>query len=165
MPDLEIIVMVGVPCSGKSAWANKHWDYYNVVNNDRFARLFGVNYDARLFPYLRVMEGAYIRASIVGQGRSVIADSTNVTRRSRERYISLAEELGVRCIAVYKEVLLGEVLEWNSARERNKRLPEQVIRNMFQRLEIPSVDEGFQRVIISSTLRSRCAGLLSCESY
>jgi len=130
------------------------------VNNDVFARLFNVKFDERLYPYLLNMEEQFIRASICALERPVIADSTNITRKVRRKYIELAKELDVPAVAVYREVALGDVLEWND-KNAHKYVPERIIRSMFDHLEIPTVDEGFSRVIYSSTRADKAIGLLA----
>ncbi len=85
----------------------------------------------------------------VGAGTALtVVDATALTPWERRCWIRLAELLDCEIEARYFDTPLEECLRRNQNRAR--RVPEEAIRRMAQRLIPPSVEEGFQRVTIHS---------------
>lgn len=152
---LELIVMVGVPGSGKTTYAKKHYPSYMRVNNDDNARLhFGVNFDPRLREPLENLE----RIIILGNfelSNSVVADSTNINEAAREKYLRYAYEFSeenpwsrVKTIAVYIPLDLDEANARNNERNEKARIPLGIIERYFNKLAPPTKEEGFDEVIV-----------------
>ena len=75
-------------------------------------------------------------------------DATNLTRRERRPYIKIAAAYGCQAEAVFFDTPLEVCLERNRARQRN--VPEEVLRMMATKLQIPSLKEGFAMVAVIS---------------
>lgn len=97
-----------------------------------------------------------LRRRLAAGAQTSYIDATNLTRYFRRPFISIAREFGCDAVALYFDVPLEVCLERNRKREnspagplRNARVvPEEAIRRMARRLESPTREEGFSRVIV-----------------
>jgi hypothetical protein len=75
-----------------------------------------------------------------------VVDNTNLTRRERAVYIESARTAGFEVVGYYfQSQVAGSILR-NAGRPPAERIPERGIRGASARLEIPSLEEGFQRL-------------------
>ncbi len=79
-------------------------------------------------------------------GRSYAIDNTNPTRADRARYIAPAKEDGYRVVGYFMESKIRACMERNAHREGAARVPEQAIAATSNKLELPSLDEGFDEL-------------------
>lgn len=134
----EIVLMCGVPGSGKSTWRADNLDATHVVvSKDRMPS--SARKQAR-----QVRE---IRAAIA-EGRPVVVDNTNITRAERAPLLALAAELGVPCRAVVVTVPLEVARERNARRVGRAQVPDGIVRQMASRWEVPTLEEGFVDVCV-----------------
>lgn len=85
---LEVVLLCGIPGSGKSTWrALNLAATYVVVSKDRMPRR------ARK----QARQDRELRAAL-GAGRPVVLDNTNLTRAERASAITIASQLGVASI-------------------------------------------------------------------
>ena len=75
-------------------------------------------------------------------------DATNTTRHERRSYIRLAQLYGARPEAVFFDVPPEVCKERN--RNRKRIVPEWAMDVMAARLSPPSLDEGFESVVVYS---------------
>lgn len=138
---VELVLLCGIPGSGKSTWRARHLDATHVVvSKDHMPH--GARKQARQDRELRAAFGA---------GRSVVLDNTNLTRADRAAACVIAAELGVPCRAVVVTAPLDVALARNAARAGRARVPDGVVRQMAARWEPPSLAEGFVEVTVVST--------------
>ena len=128
---MEIIVMVGIPGSGKSTIARNRFPNHKRVSLDL------VN--------TRQKEDEEI-ANCLMNGKDIVIDNTNTTRRSRQKYIDAAKLFGVSISAVYLQCPLDVALERNASRVGKERVPDNAVRFYNKILQRPSVEEGFDSV-------------------
>ena len=76
----------------------------------------------------------------------MVIDNTNPTRANRARYIGRAKDAGFEVISYYFETDLNSTLERNSQREGKANIPEVGVRATYKKIEVPSLDEGFDEV-------------------
>ena len=83
-------------------------------------------------------------------GQPLVIDNTNPTKEDRKRYIVAAQEAGFQIIGYYFQSQLSECIERNSSRIDRERIPENGIRGTHAKLEIPSIEEGFDKLFYVS---------------
>lgn len=84
----------------------------------------------------------FVRGCLL-HGRSVIVDSTNLTVKKRAHWIRIAEQLKARV-----ECVLVDVSVETSIARSSRWIPAAGIRKHFKTFERPSIDEGFDCVVV-----------------
>jgi predicted kinase len=138
----RIVLLVGLPGSGKSVWAKGK---PGVLSSDGLRELLAddpenQNIHARVFQVLRDL----LRHRLELKRPVTYVDATNLTPFERAPYFTLADQFNCKIEAVYFDVPLEECIRRN--RERKRVVPDEVIRKMAERQIKPSVKEGFSRV-------------------
>jgi len=145
-----IIVLVGLPASGKSTWAGEQ--NLPALSSDAIRGLLADDetdqtIHRRVFATLR-----YVLRQRLKVGRMVTCiDATNLTPKERRPYIEIARRYACRIEAVFFDTPADVCKQRN--RRRRRVVPEHVIDTMSARLSPPVRAEGFSRVRVI-----RCAG-------
>ena len=142
-------IMCGAPGSGKTWFAknklmkDSNWDY---ISRDE-VRFSMIKDDEEYFSHETVVFNAFIGkiTFALGYGNdNIIADATHLNWGSRrkllkalEKYISLEN---VDIIPVVIEAKLEDVFERNKLRDGRARVPEDVIRKMYNSMSNPEKD-------------------------
>src|SRR5262249_33600093 len=79
--------------------------------------------------------------------KAVIVDAALPARRHRARVLAIARGCGRRTIGVWIQVPLNRALAQNAMRPADEVVPEPALRSVFNLLEPPSRDEGFDEVL------------------
>lgn len=136
--DLEVVVLVGLPGSGKTT-------FY-------FSRLAATHDRVSLDELgTRARELAAFRACLAA-GRSVAVDDTNLTRAHRRRWLEAAAPYGARAVCYWFRAPVTECLARNALRPGESRVPPVAIYTAARRLEPPTGDEGFAALYVVETL-------------
>ncbi|MGH9658612.1 MAG: AAA family ATPase [Bryobacteraceae bacterium] len=139
------MVLVGLPASGKSSWAQTRG--VDPLSSDAIRQTLAddatdQSIHARVFATLR-----YLIRHRLAIGRHVTyVDATHLTREERAPYKKIADAYGCDLEAIYFDTPLDECLKRNQARERV--VPEEAIRAMAAKLVAPSAEEGFHKVTV-----------------
>jgi len=128
---MEIIVLVGIPGSGKSTLACNRFPDHNRLNLDNL--------------HTRKKEDEEI-ANCLANGKNVIVDNTNTTRKSRTKYIQIAKLFGIPVRAIYINCPVDLALERNASRSGKEHVPDKAVRFYNKILQPPSTGEGFDSV-------------------
>ena len=146
----EIIILIGFPGSGKTTyWREKLSDYIRISLYD-LIHMVGGNKKVAKKLELKCIERT------LDMGFSVVIDRANLSGRRRAKIIDFARKKKVPVRAVWFS------LEENIWHERNKRrklrkkessprVPEDEIEDMKKEFEEPSLNEGFDELIIVSS--------------
>lgn len=135
---LEVIIMVGCPASGKSFFCEKFLvpKGYVRVNRDKLGSWQKC---------VKVMEEA------LSEQKKVVIDNTNPNRESRKRYIEAAKKFNVRCRCFIMKVDSAHAKHNNRYRELTNsshiKISDIIINSYFKHFEDPTVDEGFTEIV------------------
>lgn len=151
----ELIMLVGIPTSGKSTYVQKlkrldYWKDAVVLSTDNYieeyAKRVGQTYnevfDDVIPDATRELELQLNMAK--ENGKNIIWDQTNLSRKSRKNKLRKIPSFYTRGV-VYFEISLEEALERNKHRE-GKFIPESILKRMWHQLEIPTREENFDYV-------------------
>jgi predicted kinase len=134
----KIVVLVGLPGSGKSTWAEGK----PVLSSDHLRELLADDIGDQ-FIHRKVFAAIrYLARERVKLGRPVTyIDATHLTPWERRPYLRMR---GVRAEAVFFDTPLEECKRRN--RGRTRQVPEDVLERMAAKVVPPTRQEGFARV-------------------
>jgi len=157
----RIIMLVGVPASGKSTWTEKEFQGECVVVSsdkhlDVIAEHYGQTYDGVFSQYMKVAEKMMWEDfdSYVSGGYSpIVIDRTNLSARSRLKFFEQLKNFhrnhGYEIEAVIFKT--PEAKEWKRRLESRpgKTIPQHVLESMERSYEQPRLSEGFSKVALA----------------
>jgi len=143
----ELIVICGLPGSGKSTYVKKMWgDSHVVICADEFRKVhtgrdFYPSAEPVIYQMVKVTVEVLLRRSM-----PVVIDMTSLTVKSRLKWVELARKCGAPVRCVWMDVATSTCLARNASRER--KVPVQVIEAMADRFKPPSGanNEGFDAI-------------------
>lgn len=155
----ELIVLVGLPGSGKSTWLkqylelNRNKQYYIASTDDIIERIA----DQQGKKYSDVFSTAIKQANkemasgvndAIAKGYNVIWDQTNMSSSKRRSILSKFLNGYTKTAVVFEipEAELHKRLE-QRGKTTGKVIPTHVIANMSKTYEEPSTSEGFNKII------------------
>ncbi len=141
---LKIIFTVGLQCSGKTTWAtnicSKDTNHFRVSLDD--LRLMRGKYWLRDDESIIVDSAAFLSASALSNGKTVIFDAMNLSPESRKGYLnhieghllSLVEDYEIEVVLKdFTHIPLIELLERVKSRSDDRGITPQVIMDTFMR--------------------------------
>jgi predicted kinase len=132
---MELVILVGLPGSGKSTFAAERLPGHTVISRDRLPE--GDKTLAR-------------QAALVGQalrrGESVVVDNTSPAVADRAPLIGEGRRHGARVVACFFPPDVPGCRRRNAARQGKARVPDVAIFVAAKRLAPPSCSEGFDEV-------------------
>jgi predicted kinase len=143
LPDLRIVLLVGLPGSGKSTYARDAG--LPVLSSDAIRLLLADDetnqmIHGRVFATLRYL--LVQRLEILRPTTCV--DATHLTRAERKPYIDIARQYGCAIEAVFFDVPLEMCLTRNHQRDRQ--VPDDALIAMAAKLQPPAIEEGFTKI-------------------
>jgi len=143
--ELKIIVLVGLPGSGKSSYLERIGA--TALSSDAVRGLLADDptdqtIHREVFATLRYL----LRRRIALKRPVTYVDATHLTPRERRPYIRMGPLYGCRVEALFFDVPLEVCLERN--RRRSRVVPEEAVRNMAARLVPPTLEEGFDKITV-----------------
>lgn len=141
---IRFFVLVGIPGSGKTTLAHELAEKHNATVH---------SYDD--IPNANItIDGSIKQAWIASirddlqSGQSVVCDGLNLTVAERKDLLSVIADIPCEKILVFKIVPLEICLKRN--RERQTRLPDFVIEQSARKIEPPTPDEGWDKILVST---------------
>jgi predicted kinase len=143
MEPLRIVVLVGLPGSGKSTYVEQLGA--GVLSSDTIRKLLADDETIqtihdRVFETLRYL----LRQRLAMRRPVTYIDATNLTPQERRPYIGIGKAFGCTLEAVHFDVPLAVCRERNRARQRV--VPDEALDSMAAKLVPPSEEEGFDLV-------------------
>lgn len=143
-----LALMVGVSGSGKSTYANGLKTSINatIVEPDAI-RLELTGNASDQSQNDKVFSLAFKRSSdLLAQGKNVVVDATSVDKWSRSKWIDLGKKNNAEIRAYVIKTPLELAKKRNLGRDRV--VPDNVIDKQNSRLQMPTQDEGFDKIVI-----------------
>ena len=128
----EAALLIGLQASGKSTF------YRQMLSEDHVH----INLDTL---HTRNKERLLLEHCLQN-GCSFAVDNTNPTIAEREKYIVPAKEYGYQITGYFFQSVIADCMERNRARQGKARVPDKAIPCTSNRLELPSYQEGFDRL-------------------
>ena len=146
-----LIVMVGIPGSGKSTIAEELKNTYNfqIFSSDRIrAEVLGdENNQTRNYYVFKLL---YERLkNTLKEGKNCIIDSANVTIKDRSNIFKKLSGVDFDAVAYVVPTDVEECIQRDLKRER--KVLREVIEKFARKFTLPSEEEGFSDVIIGSS--------------
>ncbi len=149
LPELCMVILVGVSGSGKSTFARKHFAETEIISSDACRALVGDDENDQ-----SATDGAFavvhaIAAERLKFGKLVVIDATNVKPESRQPLIALAWEHHVLPVAIVIDTPERECEDRN-AKRADRQLPSHVVRGQRRALRraFPSRREGLNSILV-----------------
>ena len=128
---MESILFIGIPGSGKSSFYKERFYATHVrINRD----MLKTRHRER-----RLIE------TCLETGQRFVIDNTNLTRAARAEYIQLVKLSKFRVAGYYFRTAVAVAIARNEQRQQGK-IPKVGVFAAQKRLEVPSVEEGFDEL-------------------
>lgn len=149
VPELSLILLVGVSGSGKSSFAANHFLATEVLSSDFFRGLVSDDQTNQAATQDAFDVLGYVAGKRLAAGRLTVVDATNVQPESRRVLVDLAKQHHVLCVAIVLNVPPEICLARNESRPDRDFGP-QVVRRQLDQLRRSMKGlrrEGFHRVV------------------
>ncbi len=154
IPDPSLVVLIGAAGVGKSTFAARHFEPWEILSSDRFrAMVSGDEADqAATRAAFGRLHGQLVRR--LTSDRLTVVDATSVEPSARRALLVRAKAAGVPAVAIVLDLPAETVLARNAAR-RPRVVDEAIVRHHLARLRA-SLDgpepgllrEGFAQVVV-----------------
>ena len=136
MKELKVLILIGVPASGKSTWSldfvRTNPDWVRVSRDDfRFMLKGQPVCDPKIESLINTLQDTVILDSLA-KGLNVVIDNTNLKKKYIEHFAKLVQPYASVEFQVF-DISLNEALERDEARE--KKVGKEVLERMFKQYE------------------------------
>ncbi|WP_394850208.1 AAA family ATPase [Pendulispora brunnea] len=139
---VQVVVMAGLPGSGKDTYVKRHFPDWPVVSLDGLREELDIDHSDNQG---QVVQTARERAKEhLRRGERFVWNATNISRRFRAPLLSLLADYHARITIVYVEASRDSL--WSQNRSRDAVVPERVIHSMMDRWEVPDPTEAHEIV-------------------
>ncbi len=141
----RIVVIVGLPGSGKSTWLDRY--HLPALSSDAIRHLLADDATDQTIHARAFLTMRYLLRHRLAIGRRVTyMDATHLTPGERRPYIEIAGVYGSTVEAQFFAVPVQVCLERNRLRARI--VPEDALCHMAEKLVPPEMSEGFHRITV-----------------
>lgn len=148
MAALQFVMMMGLPGVGKSTYVKNNFSGYEIVSSDIVREELGITeHDA--VNNIKVFDEVHNRIkNALKNGKNVVMDATNLSRKNRVHALTLAKIAGRRQYLRSTLILVLDTVENCVLRDshRTKPVGEDVIDRMFKSFESPAYYEGWNEI-------------------
>jgi len=124
-------VLIGIPCSGKSFYAEKIAELNNavIISTDEIRKELTGTYEYLEHMNSTVFEAAHCRIKeALSNNLYVIFDATNTNKKYRKKVISIAKKSSAKIIATVFQTKIDVCIERNSKRLPDRKIPNEKLR-------------------------------------
>jgi protein phosphatase len=150
IPNLSLVVIIGVSSAGKSSFARKHFQKTEIVSSDECRAIISDDENNQAVTKDAFELLHYIVAKRMKNKRFTVVDATSVQKESRKKLINLARKYHYAPIAIVLDIPEQICQDRHKARQ-DRNFDDYVISNQYQDLK-KSIKhlkyEGFKRVYI-----------------
>ncbi|HEY8482566.1 MAG TPA: polynucleotide kinase-phosphatase [Spirillospora sp.] len=164
VPEMGLVVLVGVSGSGKSHFARKHFKPTQVVSSDHCRAVVSDDENDQ-----SATEDAFdllhhIVATRLRRGLLTVVDATNVQSKSRQSLLKLAKDHDVRAVAIVLDVPERVAVERNAART-DRDLPAHVVPRQRRELRrgLKALQREFRTVYVLNGVEEIDAATITYE--
>ena len=167
----KLYVLVGPPAIGKSTWVRDNVPDAYLINRDDVVDAvrepLGMKYDQMFHPENRRHQAEADRihrekvAGAAASGKDIVVDMTNMgvnSRRGALRVIQGHEGEYEKIAVIFdhrgKEDFVRDNVRQRAEKLGDKNIPYHVMTGMFDRFEMPTREEGFDRIIVADTTKA-----------
>lgn len=148
------IIMVGVPCSGKSTYIKNNYANYISISRDeqimKYATKNMTYTDAWNIADQTQVDIDYetLLHSTIAAKKDLVIDKTNLTYKGRKKLLNLFRNAGYQTTIV---VLLTQpfLIQQHTEKRIEKRVPSSAFNNMVASFQLPFEDEGETKYVFS----------------
>lgn len=155
----SFIMLVGVPGSGKSTYARKlkeQDDKYVIISRDDCVMLAGSQWKGGEVTYTeafknvdqkhvdRIFNGQY--SSALAERKDIVLDMTNLTEKSRRAKLAQVSSDYTKYVLFFPITEQTMLARAEARVLQGKIIPEKVLKQMYNSLQVPSESEGFSMV-------------------
>lgn len=123
-----MVLFMGIQASGKTSFYQKYLGEYEHISLDILKT--------------RNKEKNAIQECLA-KGRDFVVDNTNPCRADRQRYFDMVKGMDYQVVGYYFRSSISESIERNEKRSGKQYVPQCAIAATFNKLELPSPEEGF----------------------
>jgi predicted kinase len=139
----RIVVLVGLPGSGKSTWLERREE--GGLSSDAIRKWLADDETDQSIHFRVFLTLRYLLRHRLAIGRpATYIDATNLTPEERRPYLQIGRAFGCEVEAVFFDVPLDVCLSRNAGRARV--VPREAMEKMAAKLVPPCIDEGFDRI-------------------
>jgi predicted kinase len=140
-------LLIGPAATGKSTWAAENLDHTTIVSTDEMRRELTGDPEDQSQNYLVFQRCADRLRELLKEGREVTFDATNVSEKNRQLPVQAARWAGAEIVSYFLDISRDEALLRN--RERDRQVPEDVVRRHFHHLSPPALYEADRHCIVN----------------
>ncbi|MBO2454001.1 polynucleotide kinase-phosphatase [Actinomadura barringtoniae] len=164
LPEMGLVVLVGVSGSGKSHFARTHFKASQVVSSDycRFVVSDDENDQSATGDAFNLLH--YIVRTRLRRGLLTVVDATNVQQKARQSLLQIAKEQDVLSVAIVLDVPERVAVERNAGRPERV-LPDHVVPRQRRELRrgLRSLGREFKRSYVLPSVEEIDAATISYE--
>lgn len=138
----EVILLSGLPGTGKDTYIQKHLSKYDVLSLDDIRRRLKIDpTDAKANGRV-IQEAKETAKRFLRKKQSFVFNATNISRSMREIWVDLFTSYGVKTQIIYLEVPYRQLISQN--KNRAYPVPDAVLSRMLSKLEVPALWEAHE---------------------
>ena len=146
----KLIMMMGVAGAGKSTWIKQNYPDVEPVSRDAIRFDILDEKGGEYFDHEDEVFNSFIR-QIIGSlavDEVTIADATHLNRKARLKVLSRVRKYADEVEVVWIRVPLETALKQNAMRSGRAKVPNDVIKRMYNNIERPEDNEGINKLTI-----------------